>query len=436
MPERSGPLYPDPTAPFCFHSPQYLVALPFYTISSISILLFAYRTAQSCLVRADTDRCEVEHDCEVIVFEDTLDPGCSHVGGRSLSSTASSGPLSPRGNFSSVEEYVEYVGGQRAIKKVLIANNGIAAVKAIRSIRRWAFETFQVGRAEGERGGGWGWKGEGECSRGLGGRERIPGYPFAGRELGMEPLYACGTCEQCRDARASVVADFALTRSVHWETLPSSFPPSLPPSRPPWYQDERAVSFVVMATPDDMRANAEYIRMADEVVDVPGGEDRKGGRQGGRERKEGRKEGGDGLLTWPMRRSVDRRRFFLERRKEEDGAGETCVNLSGQSLPLILPSSLPPSLPAPTRLQQQQLRERDAHRGNRRTMAGGRQCGRAGATQREPPTPGFLGETDRKIVFIGPPGAPMRALGDKIGSTIIAQSAGVPVIAWNGNGIV
>jgi hypothetical protein len=38
-----------------------------------------------------------------------------------------------------------------------------------------------------------------------------------------------------------------------------------------------------MATPDDMRANAEYIRMADEVVDVPGGEDRKGGREGGRE---------------------------------------------------------------------------------------------------------------------------------------------------------
>jgi len=26
-----------------------------------------------------------------------------------------------------------------------------------------------------------------------------------------------------------------------------------------------------MATPDDLRANAEYIRLADEVVDVPGG---------------------------------------------------------------------------------------------------------------------------------------------------------------------
>ena len=31
------------------------------------------------------------------------------------------------------------------------------------------------------------------------------------------------------------------------------------------------VQFVAMATPEDLRANAEYIRMADEVVDVPGG---------------------------------------------------------------------------------------------------------------------------------------------------------------------
>ena len=26
-----------------------------------------------------------------------------------------------------------------------------------------------------------------------------------------------------------------------------------------------------MATPEDLRSNAEYIRMADEIVDVPGG---------------------------------------------------------------------------------------------------------------------------------------------------------------------
>ena len=36
--------------------------------------------------------------------------------------------------------------GKKAIKKLLIANNGIAAVKAIRSIRKWAYETFENDR--------------------------------------------------------------------------------------------------------------------------------------------------------------------------------------------------------------------------------------------------------------------------------------------------
>ena len=40
------------------------------------------------------------------------------------------------------------------------------------------------------------------------------------------------------------------------------------------------------------------------------------------------------------------------------------------------------------------------------------------------------------IKFIGPAGPPMHALGDKIGSTIIAQTAGMPCIAWNGSDIV
>lgn len=40
------------------------------------------------------------------------------------------------------------------------------------------------------------------------------------------------------------------------------------------------------------------------------------------------------------------------------------------------------------------------------------------------------------IVFIGPPAAPMHALGDKIGSTIIAQTAKVPTISWNGDGLI
>ena len=33
-------------------------------------------------------------------------------------------------------------GGKRVIEKVLIANNGIAAVKCMRSIRKWAYELF------------------------------------------------------------------------------------------------------------------------------------------------------------------------------------------------------------------------------------------------------------------------------------------------------
>jgi hypothetical protein len=44
--------------------------------------------------------------------------------------------------FGDVAEYIAKLGGKHVIRKVLIANNGIAAVKAIRSIRRWAYDTF------------------------------------------------------------------------------------------------------------------------------------------------------------------------------------------------------------------------------------------------------------------------------------------------------
>lgn len=39
-------------------------------------------------------------------------------------------------------EFVKRFGGSRVIEKVLIANNGIAAVKCMRSVRRWAYELF------------------------------------------------------------------------------------------------------------------------------------------------------------------------------------------------------------------------------------------------------------------------------------------------------
>ncbi|KAK4995249.1 acetyl-coenzyme-A carboxylase [Elasticomyces elasticus] len=77
-----------------------------------------------------------------------------------------------------VKDFVATHDGHTVITNVLIANNGIAAVKEIRSVRKWAYETFG---------------------------------------------------------------------------------------------DERAIQFTVMATPEDLAANADYIRMADQYVEVPGG---------------------------------------------------------------------------------------------------------------------------------------------------------------------
>ncbi len=44
--------------------------------------------------------------------------------------------------FPSVADFVRLAGGKHPIRRVLISNNGIAAVKCIRSIRRWSYETF------------------------------------------------------------------------------------------------------------------------------------------------------------------------------------------------------------------------------------------------------------------------------------------------------
>ncbi len=58
-----------------------------------------------------------------------------------------------------------------------------------------------------------------------------------------------------------------------------------------------------------------------------------------------------------------------------------------------------------------------------------------GHASENPILPDTLAKSNPPIKFIGPAGPPMRALGDKIGSTIIAQTAGVPCIAWNGDSI-
>lgn len=37
------------------------------------------------------------------------------------------------------------------------------------------------------------------------------------------------------------------------------------------FRNEKAIHFVAMVTPEDLNANAEYIKMADSYVHVPGG---------------------------------------------------------------------------------------------------------------------------------------------------------------------
>ncbi len=45
------------------------------------------------------------------------------------------------------QEFIRRYGGKRVIDRVLVANNGIGAVKFIRSIRRWSYEMFGNDRA-------------------------------------------------------------------------------------------------------------------------------------------------------------------------------------------------------------------------------------------------------------------------------------------------
>ena len=74
-------------------------------------------------------------------------------------------------------EFVSRFGGNFVIEKVLVANNGIAAVKCIRSMRQWAYELFG---------------------------------------------------------------------------------------------NEKVIKFVAMVTPEDLKANAEYIKLADHFIHLPG----------------------------------------------------------------------------------------------------------------------------------------------------------------------
>ena len=55
-----------------------------------------------------------------------------------------------------------------------------------------------------------------------------------------------------------------------------------------------------------------------------------------------------------------------------------------------------------------------------------------GHASENPKLPELLHKHD--IMFIGPPENAMWALGDKIASSIVAQTAGVPTLPWSGDG--
>ncbi|XP_077165163.1 acetyl-CoA carboxylase 2 isoform X1 [Paroedura picta] len=160
-------------------------------------------------------------------------------------------------------EFVTRFGGNRVIEKVLIANNGIAAVKCMRSIRRWAYEMFR---------------------------------------------------------------------------------------------NERAIRFVVMVTPEDLKANAEYIKMADQYVPVPGGPN----------------------------------------------------NNNYANVELIVDIS--------KRIPVQAV------------WAGW------GHSSENPKLPELLHK--HGVAFLGPPSEAMWALGDKVASTIVAQTVHIPTLPWSGSDLV
>ncbi|XP_048578343.1 acetyl-CoA carboxylase-like isoform X1 [Nematostella vectensis] len=160
-------------------------------------------------------------------------------------------------------EFVRKFGGTRVIEKVLIANNGIAAVKCMRSIRRWAYELIG---------------------------------------------------------------------------------------------NEKAIKFITMVTPEDLRANAEYIKMADHYSLVPGGSNNN--------------------------------------------------NYANVDLILDVAKRIPVQA----------------------VWAGW------GHASENPKLPDLLSKNN--ITFIGPPAEAMWSLGDKIASTIIAQTVGIPTLPWSGSGLV
>ncbi|KAF8046826.1 hypothetical protein N665_3391s0004, partial [Sinapis alba] len=163
-------------------------------------------------------------------------------------------------DVSQVDEFCKALGGNTPIHSILVATNGMAAVKFIRSVRAWSYQTFG---------------------------------------------------------------------------------------------SEKSISLVAMATPEDMRINAEHIRIADQFVEVPGGTN----------------------------------------------------NNNYANVHLIV--------------EMAQATRVDA------VWPGW------GHASENPELPDAL--KAKGVIFLGPTAVSMVALGDKIGSSLIAQAADVPTLPWSGS---
>lgn len=110
-------------------------------------------------------------------FSSQLSDGNGYVAGEAgQSGVAKHSKDAP--SYEALNTMVREMGGDRPVHSVLVANNGLAAVKFMRSVRNWAFKRFG---------------------------------------------------------------------------------------------DERAIKLIAMATPEDMLADAEHIRLADQFIEVAGG---------------------------------------------------------------------------------------------------------------------------------------------------------------------
>ena len=111
-------------------------------------------------------------------------------------------------------EYVAAKGGTRVIRRVLIANNGMAATKSIMSMRRWA-------------------------------------YLELGDERALEFIVM---------ARRGVREASHSPASRRWRAV----------ARREHRVESTEITSPTQATPEDLNANAEFVRLADEYVEVPG----------------------------------------------------------------------------------------------------------------------------------------------------------------------